>query len=143
LLLDIDAQLKWLRWGVATGFRYLLPVSVQDRRNIGARVGGIGAYAAGIFEPWPRLQGRLGFVAYRLSGTGLGSLQTGHDTAWEAGPTCGVSFIPYEYLPFSTSVGAEGQLNLLGAHFEILHYGPVFQVPTVSGSAFARAGVVW
>jgi len=143
LLLDLDAQLRWSHFGAALGLRYLLPASVQDARNRGARVGGLGVYAAGIFEPWPRVQARLGFVAYRLSGTGLGSLERSEDVAWEAGPILGASFIPFQRPPFWTSVGGEGQLNLLRSRFRILDYGSVFRVPWLSASAFARAGVVW
>jgi hypothetical protein len=40
-------------------------------------------------------------------------------------------------------VGLEGQLNLLQPSFTILSYHEVFHVPRWSGSAFARAGVVF
>lgn len=143
LLLDLDAQLRWSHFGIAAGLRYLAPTSETDSEGHGARVSGAGAYAAGTFEPWPRVQGRLGLVGYRLFGTGLGSVQPTHDAVWEVAPTLCVSFIPYQRPPFWTSIGAEGQLNLLRPHFDILHYDSVFRVPSLSASAFARAGVVW
>lgn len=143
LLLDLDAQLKWTRWGVAGGFRYLLPVSERDATKHGARVSGVGAYLAGTYEPWPRVQARLGVVGYRLSGTGLGSVERNSDTAWELSPTLGASFTPFQRAPFWTSVGAEGQLNLLRAHFDISSYRTVFSVPWLSGSLFFRGGVVF
>ncbi|MET0790135.1 MAG: hypothetical protein ABW061_01315 [Polyangiaceae bacterium] len=143
LLLDLDAQLQWARWGVAGGFRYLLPTSERDRADHGARVSGMGAYVAGTFEPWPRVQARVGAVGYRLSGTGLGSVERTTDFAWELAPTVGASFTPFQRAPFWTNVAAEGQLNLLRAHFEILRYDSVFRVPWLSGSLFVRGGVVF
>ena len=131
LLLDLDAQLAWSRWGVAGGFRYLAPNSEREDPNHGARVSGLGAYVASTFTPWTRAQLRLGVVGYRLAGTGLGSGQRGVDDAWEFGPTLGASFTPFQLAPFWTNVAAEGQLNVLRAHFEIQNYGsgPIFQVP--------------
>ena len=143
LLLELDGQLSWARWGVAAGLRYLAPTSVQDEAKHGARVGGVGTYLAGTFEPWSQLHGRLGLSLYRLSGTGLGSVERTQDSAWEVAPLVAASFTPYERPPFWASLGAEGQLNLLRSSFQIRNYGAVFQVPWVSGSAFARAGVVW
>jgi hypothetical protein len=40
-------------------------------------------------------------------------------------------------------VGLEGQLNLIRPSFEIRNYDEVFQVPLLSGTALARAGVVF
>ena len=143
LLVDLDAQLQWSHSGLAAGLRYLLPNATLDQAGHGVHVAGVGAYLAGVVTPWPRVQGRLGVVGYRLSGTGLGSVEHTQDTAWEGGPLLGVSFLPVLRPPFWLSIGAEGQLNLLRAHFEIAHYGTVFSVPSLSASAFARAGVVW
>jgi len=141
LLLELDAQLKWTRFGVAAGFRYLLPNETVDENGRGVRVGAVGASLAGLFEPWRRLQFRLGVASYRLSGSGIGGFAPRDGSAWEVSPTLGASFIPFRRPPFWTSVGLEGQLNLLRPSFEILHYYEVFQVSRVSGSAFARAGV--
>jgi len=141
LLLDFEAQLKWARFGVATGFRYLPPNSTRDESGRGVRIDAIGATLTGLFEPWHRVQVRLGIAGYRLSGTGLGSSADREGSAWELAPTLGATFIPFERPPFWTAVGLEGQLNLLRPSFEILHYDEVFEVFPVSGSAFARAGV--
>ncbi len=143
LLLDLDAQLLWARWGIAGGLRYLLPSSEQDATEHGVRVGGMGGYLAGSYEPWSWVQGRLGFAAYRLSGTGLGSIERTSDAAWNAGPTLGASFLPFRWAPFWTSVGAEGQLSMLRPRFKIENYGEVFRVPWASASLFVRAGVIW
>jgi hypothetical protein len=97
----------------------------------------------GTFEPWARVQGRLGFVGYRLSGVGLGSVKGTTDSAWELGPTVGASFTPFVLGPFWTNVAAEAQLNLLRAHFDISDYGTVFRVPWLSGSLFLRGGVTF
>ena len=143
LLLELDAQVKWKRLGVAAGFRYLLPTETVDETGRGVRVGAAGGSLAGSFEPWHRLQLRLGIATYRLSGSGIGGFSPREGSAWEVSPTLAASFIPFARPPFWTAVGVEGQLNLLRPSFEILNYDEVFQVSHVSGSGFARAGVVF
>lgn len=146
LLLELDAQLEWTRFGVAAGFRYLLPTSTTDDAGRGVRISAPGAYVAGVFEPWPRVQARLGVAAYRLSAAGSGSQAPREGAAWELAPTLGASFTPFQRAPFWTRVGVEGQLNVLRPSFdvvEILNYHEVFRVPLLSGSAFAHAGVVF
>jgi len=143
LLLDFDAHLQWQYFGVAAGFRYLLPTETRDASGRGARVGAAGAYLAGVFEPGHGLQTRLGIVTYRLSGTGLGSVAVKDGVSWEVAPIVATSFTPFERPPFWTNVGVEGQLNLFQPKFEILSYHEVFRVPRLSGTAFARAGVVF
>lgn len=142
LLLELDAQLRWTRFGLAGGFRALLPATERDASGHGARVSGMGAYLAGTFQPWSPVQARLGVVGYRLSGTGLGSVERTTNAAWEFGPIVAASFTPFQRGPFWTNVGADGQLNVLRAHFEIDHYNDsVFRVPWLSGSLFLRVGV--
>lgn len=143
LMLELDAQLKWTRFGVAAGFRYLLPQSTVDASGHGARIGAGGAYLALLFEPWHRVQTRLGIVTYRLSGSGIGGAEQRDGSAWEVAPTLRASVVPFERPPFWTSVGLEGQLNLIRSSFEILSYNEVFRVPLWSGSALAHAGVVF
>jgi len=143
LLLELETQLKWTRFGLAAGLRYLLPTQNRDDAGRGARVDAMGATVAALFEPWHGLQARLGLATYRLSATGLGSAESRDGAAWELAPTLGASFTPLESPPFWTSVGVEGQLNLIRPSFEILKYDEVFRVPTLSGSALARAGVVF
>jgi hypothetical protein len=142
-LLEFDAQLRWERFGVALGFRYLLPTSTVDERNRGIEVGAVGAYLAASFQPWPRVQTRLGLASYRLFAKGLGARDPQEGSAWELAPTLGASFTPFERPPFWTSLGLEGQLNLIRPSFEILNYDEVFRVSPVSGSAVARAGIVF
>ena len=143
LMLDVDAQLKWSRFGVAAGVRYLLPNETLDEEGFGVRVRAVGASLAGLFEPWQRLQVRVGVATYRLSGTGIGSTQTNDGSVWEVAPTVGAAFVPFQRPPFWTCVGLEGQLNLIRPTFEILSHDEVFQVSPVSGSASAHAGVVF
>src|SRR6185369_685687 len=97
-------------------------------------------------------QARLGLAAQRLSGSGMGSItQRGSDSAWAAGPTLGLTFVPFQSGPAWVGLGAEGQLNAVRGHFQILHYyRPVselaydaYQVPWLAGSAFVRLGLVW
>ena len=128
---------------MAGGVRYLRPSSEQDATGHGARVGGMGGYLAGSYSPWSWAQARLGFAAYRLSGTGLGSRERASDTAWEAGPTLSAGVMPFRSGLFWTSVGGEGQLSLVRPRFRIDDYGEVFRVPWASGSLFFRAGVIW
>ncbi|HEY3253667.1 MAG TPA: hypothetical protein VGJ91_06950, partial [Polyangiaceae bacterium] len=86
LMLELDAQLKWARWGVATGFRYLLPAETVDENGHGAQIGAAGAYLAGLFEPWQRVQLRLGVAAYHLSASGRGTVDPQEGGAWELSP---------------------------------------------------------
>lgn len=143
LMLDVDAQLKWTRFGVAAGVRYLLPNETRDDGGFGVRVGAVGASLAGLFEPWQRIQMRVGVATYRLSGTGIGSAQTDDGSVWEVAPTVGAAFVPFQRSPFWTCVGLEGQINLIRPTFEILSYNEVFQVSPLSGSAFLHAGVAF
>ncbi|HYQ04145.1 MAG TPA: hypothetical protein VER96_35985 [Polyangiaceae bacterium] len=143
LMIDVDAQLKWTRFGVAAGFRYLLPNETRDADGVGAKIGGLGASLAGLFEPIQRVQVRVGVVTYHLSGSGIGSLQNTDGSAWEVAPTLGAAFVPFQRPPFWTCVGLEGQLNLIRPTFEILSHNNVFQVYPLSGSAFAHVGVVF
>jgi hypothetical protein len=143
LLVELDAQLRWARFGIASGLRYLAPSSTIAAGH-GVRVSALGAFAAGTVEPWPSVQARLGVVGYRLFGTGFGGVQPAEDSAWEVAPLLGANFTPYRHPPFWASIGAEGQLNLIRPSFEVLHYEDrVFRAPWLSGSAFAHAGVVW
>jgi len=143
LMLEFDAQLKWARVGVALGFRYLLPTSSVDERGYGARIGAAGGHVAFVFEPWHRVQTRLGVATYYLSASGIGASLPLDGSAWEVSPTLGASFTPFERPPFWTRVGLEGQLNLIRPLFEIRNYHEVFQVPGASGSALAHLGVVF
>ena len=144
LMLEFDAQLQWARFGVALGFRYLLPTSSVDEKGRGLQMGAAGAHLAFVFEPWHRVQTRLGVATYRLTATGIGSAEYYDGSAWELAPTLGASVIPFERRPFWTRLGLEGQLNLIRQTFEILNYNDeVFRVPLVSGSALAWAGVVF
>jgi len=143
LMLDVDAQLKWTHFGVAADFRYLLPAETRDENGKGARIGALGASVAALYEPLKVLQMRLGLSTYRLSGSGLGSTETGDGGTWEVSPTLGAALVPFQRAPFWTCVGLEGQLNLLRPTFEILSYHEVFQVPLFSGSALVHAGVVF
>ena len=142
-MLELDSQLKWKRFGIAAGLRYLLPQSTVDESEPGARISAVGAYLAGLFEPWRRIQVRVGIASYRLSAQALRSTEIGDGSAWELGLAAGTTFTPFERPPFFTLLGLEGQLNLIQPTFKILPDYEVFQVPLVSGSGFARAGVVF
>jgi len=146
LLLGLDAQLAWQRFGLALGLRYLSPTSVRDSTNHGVRADALGATFAGTFTPWARLQARAGVVAYRLAGQGLGSVNNTDDSAWDVGLMLGVHFLPLVRPPFWTALAAEGQLNLARARFSIHESAgdrQVFRAAVFSGSTFLQAGVVW
>lgn len=143
LLVELGAQLRWPRLGLGAGARYLFPTDVRDQANHGAHVGSSAAYVVGTFLPWPRVQARLGAIGYRLSGLGLGSVESSEDTAWELAPLLGASFTVLETTSFSSSIAGEGQLNLFRPQFEIQHYGEVFRVSRFGASLIARAGLVW
>jgi hypothetical protein len=112
----------------------------------------LGASISGIFRPSRLWEARLGFAAQQLSGEGTGSIVQPHgDSAWAAGPTLGLGFVPIHQGPFWAGLEAEGQLNLARGRFEILHYSQdvanpaheIYVVPGLAGSAFVRLGLVW
>jgi len=112
LLLEVDAQLRIARLGLASGVRYLASTSTIEAGH-GVSVSALGAFAAGTVEPWSSVQARLGVVGYRLFGTGFGGVQPAQDSAWEVAPLLGANFTPYRHAPFWASIGAEAQLNLI------------------------------
>jgi hypothetical protein len=145
---ELEAQALWRQWGVALGARYLMRTKelVDDVR--GATLQASGGHTALIFRPSPAWQARLGFAAQLLLGDGQGSAKPQSARVWAAGPTLGLSFVPYESGPLWLGLGAEGQLNAVRGEFKILNYNreddyPVHSVPWLAGSAFVRLGLVW
>jgi hypothetical protein len=153
LALELESKALWRHLGVSLSLRYLSPTTetvVDDDK--GVRLHAFGAGVSGIFSPSPAWEARLGFAAQRLSGDGTGSIvRKGTDSAWAAGPTLALAFVPLRSPAFWAGLGAEGQLNALRGHFEILHYYrpvsedsyPIYDVPWLAGSAFVRLGLVW
>jgi hypothetical protein len=132
--------------------RYLLPSEELTDTNRGVKLRALGAGLSGIFRPSRLWEARLGFAAQRLAGRGSGNItHQGSDSAWAAGPTLGLAFIPLQLHRFWAGVGAEGQLNAVRGRFEILNYYQplsddsyvVYEVPWLAGSAFVRLGLVW
>jgi len=153
LALELESKALWRYLGVSLSLRYLSPTTetvVADDK--GVRLHAFGAGVSGIFSPSPVWEARLGFAAQRLSGDGTGSIiRKGTDSTWAAGPTLGLAFVPLRSPSFWAGLGAEGQMNALRGHFEILHYYrpvsddsyPIYDVPWLAGSAFVRLGLVW
>jgi hypothetical protein len=146
---DLESKALWRYWGVGLGLRYLAPGEQRDAAGRGVRLQAWGAGLTGIFRPSRSWEARLGFATQRLFGEGLLSegaptFQGQEDTAWAAGPTLGLAFIPLERPPFWVGLGAEGQLSLLRAHFRILKVSRnIYDVPWLSGSGFVRLGLAW
>jgi len=152
LVLELESKLSWKYWGVGGSVRYYAPAEHIDTENKGVNLHAFGASISGIFRPSRLWEARLGFAAQQLSGEGTGSIvQTDGDSAWAAGPTLGLGFVPIHQGPFWAGLGAEGQLNLARGRFEILHYSQdvanpaheIYVVPGLAGSAFVRLGLVW
>lgn len=144
LAVDLEGKALWRRWGVGLNLRYLAPGQTPSSQERGVRVHAFGAGVSGIFRPAPAWEARLGFAAQRLTGKGLDADSTQTDIAWAAGPTLGLGITALELGSFWAGLGAEGQLNLVRGHFEIINYsGEVYDVRWLSGSAFVRLGLVW
>jgi hypothetical protein len=152
LALELESKALWRLWGVSANVRYLAPAERIDKADKGVKLQALGAGIAGIFRPSRLWEARLGFAAQRLSGEGTGSItKTQVDSAWAAGPTLGLAFIPIQLRPFWAGVGAEGQLNAVRGNFQILHYSRdvstpssvIYTVPPAAGAAFLRFGLVW
>ena len=152
LALELESKLLWKSWGVAAGLRYYAPAQHLDQSNKGVNLQALGTAVSGVFRPSRFWEARLGFAAQRLSGQGTGRInQPLGDSAWAAGPTLGLSFVPLHQGPFWAGLAAEGQLNLARGRFEILHYSQdvtnassnIYTVPGLAGTAFVRLGLVW
>jgi hypothetical protein len=153
LALELESKVLWRYLGATAAVRYLLPADRNTAEgDKGVQLQAFGVAASGIFRPSRLWEARLGFAAQRLAGQGTGSItQHDRDSAWAAGPTLGLGFVPVQAGPLWAGLSAEGQLNVVRARFEILHYyrpvseDPyvVYQVPWLAGSAFVRLGVVW
>ncbi len=152
LALELESKALWRYLGVSANLRYLLPADETTPTNRGVKLRALGAGLSGIFRPSRSWEARLGFAAQRLAGEGNGRIaQQGRDSAWAAGPTLGLAFVPFQAEGFWAGLGAEGQLNAIRGQFEILnYYQPVssesyviYEVPWLSGSAFVRLGLVW
>lgn len=152
LALELESKALWQRFGVGVRLRYLLPAQKVDAEAKHLNVRAFGAGMTGIFRPSALWEAQLGFAAQRLSGEGgQGIAQPQTDSAWAAGPTLGLAFIPIQTKPFWAGLGAEGQLNAVRGRFQIRHYSQdvtseshdIYQVPWLAGSAFVRLGLVW
>jgi hypothetical protein len=152
LALELESKALWRYFGASAHLRYLLPSEKLTSTNRGVELRALGAGLSGIFRPSRWWEARLGFAAQRLNGQGSGSIaKQGTDSAWAAGPTLGLAFVPLQAGRFWAGAGAEGQLNAVRGRFEILNYYQplsddslvVYQVPWLAGSAFVRLGLVW
>jgi hypothetical protein len=151
LALELESKLSWQRWGLGASLRYYAPAEHLDAQNKGATLQALGAGITGIFRPSRLWEARLGFAAQRLSGQGAGVTKPADDSAWAAGPTLGLGFVPLQAGAFWAGLGAEGQLNAARGRFQILHYSrdvsipshEIYAVPWLAGSAFVRLGLVW
>jgi hypothetical protein len=152
LALELESKAYWQYLGVSASLRYLAPTEKVDDQAKSVELRALGAGVTGLFRPSRWWEARLGFAAQRLSGQGAGTIAESHqDSAWTAGPTLGLAFIPIQERWFWAGLGAEGQLNVVRGSFQILHYsrdvtGPpyeIYLVPWLAASTFVRLGLVW
>jgi hypothetical protein len=145
---ELETKALWRSFGVGLSARYLAPGEKLDAGGRGVRLQALGGGVTGIFRPSNSWEARLGLAAQRLFGEGLNAsvptFVSQEGAAWTAGPTLGLAYEPLTRPPFWLGLGAEGQLNLLRGHFEILNYpGNIYDVPWLAGAAFVRWGLVW
>ena len=145
---ELESKALWRHFGVGLAVRYLAPGEKRDPDGRGVRLHAFGAGVTGIFKASRTWEARVGLAAQRLSGEGLSAevptFDPQQDSAWTAGPTLGLGFVPFEQPPFWLGLGAEGQLNLLRARFRFLnHDGDIYKVPWLAGAGFVRLGLVW
>jgi hypothetical protein len=152
LALGLESKLMWQHFGVALDLRYLAPAEKRDENDKGVRLYGLGAGAAFFVRPAPRWDARLGFAAQRLTGVGTGRITVPQDdVSWTAGPTLGLGFTVFEARPFWLGLGAEGQLHVLRARFQIRNYSreisdqskDIFVSPWLAASGFVRLGLLF
>lgn len=136
--LALGAKLFAHRFGVALGARYVTEGSSRDRSGRGVEVSALAAELSALFQPLPVLETRVGLLALRSSGTGLGSPAAQTGEAWAVGWLVGVAVFPVQRGRFSAGAAAELEGHLIRSRFEILNYREVFQTPALGGSASLR-----
>jgi hypothetical protein len=150
--LALESKALWRRFGIALDLRYLTSTEKRDEQDKGVRLGGVGAGVAAIYRPAAGWEARLGVAAQRFTGEGRGQIAVFRDdVSWAAGPTGGLSVVAFEAAPFWVGLGAEGQLTLLRARFQIRNYSrdinaepqDIFVSPWLAASGFVRLGLVF
>lgn len=138
--LELEAQALRQHLGIALAIRHLVKTGQQDEQDFGVSVRGLGGRLALAYLLGPTWQAQAGIGAYWLQGSGLGRIDRANGAAWAVGPTAGLAAVPLHGSGIWVSAGAETQLNLLRARYEILNYGEVFRVSLFSVSIFLRLG---
>lgn len=128
------------RLGFALSARYLASRSQpDDALGRGLTVDAVGGQLTGRYRLSGYWEAALGGAAYRLAGTGRG-LGNRSDTAWAAGPTAGLCFLPLHRTRIWVGLVGEAQWNLLRPRFEFLNYGPIFTASRFNFSMFFQVG---
>jgi hypothetical protein len=138
---DLEARLTVTQFGVVAGGCWFPPSSDTDGAGRGVEVSGFRGALAAVWVPVELVEARLGGSVYRLDGTGLGSFGHRSDGAWSGGLMAGILVAPLRHGRLWAGAGLEGEWLLVRSRFEILNYGEVFRVSSVSAAGLLKLGV--
>lgn len=127
-------------FGFGLAGHYVTEESYEDDAGRGVTVDAWGGRAFGLYQPIPYLLTGLGASASKLNGTGQGSGGRS-DSAWAAGPTAGLWFVPLPRLPVWLAVGGELYWNVLRPVFAFDNYGEIFSSSRFTASLFLSVGL--
>jgi hypothetical protein len=138
---DLEARLTVTQFGVVAGGCWFPSSSETDGAGRGVEISGFRAALAAVWLPVELLEARLGGSVYRLSGTGVGSFGHRSDGAWSGGLMAGILVAPLRHGRLWAGAALEGEWLLVRSRFEILNYGDVFRVSSVSAAGLLKLGV--
>lgn len=138
VVLELETGVAGPHWGVVADFRLFPQSATRDSTGHGVSLHALGGQLAATFRPLDTLQLQMGGGAYRLSGSGLGSVLPLTDSAWAIALTSGAAIVPLRRNGFEFGFGAEGAVYVQRPGFEIRGYREVFRSSLIGGSVFFR-----
>lgn len=138
-LFELQAKsLFYDRVGLALAARYLAR-RTHDQGERGVTVDALGGQLTGRYRLSGYWEAALGGSVYRLAGTGQGLGQRS-DSAWAAGPTVGLCFLPLPRSRIWIALAGEAGWNALRPRFEFENYGPIFTASRSNFALFLQVG---
>jgi hypothetical protein len=140
LALELEGKLLWRSgWGFALAARYVTESTRTDSDGRGLIVHAAGGQSSALYRINPYWEASLGAALYRLAGTGVGP-GAREGSAWAAGPSAGVAFVPFQHERIWLALAGELHWNAYRPTFEFENHGPIFSPSLFDVSIFIRVG---